>query len=91
MASRGLVSLWACASNSDSVRSAQSAAHTASARRSASLRVKAPGWRSIPKDSLIGEPRLCCHLTDPDACDKCGRGPLDARRVRPLVYTIREC
>lgn len=33
--------------DSHSVRSAQSAAHTASTRRSSSLSVKAPGWRSI--------------------------------------------
>ncbi len=63
MASRGRVSLWACASNSDSVRSAQSAAHTASTRRSASLRVKAPGWRSIPNDSPISGPG--CVVTSP--------------------------
>ena len=48
MASRGRVSLGACASNSGSVRSAQSAAHTASTRRSSSLRVRAPGCRSMP-------------------------------------------
>jgi hypothetical protein len=48
MASRGRVSLGAWASNSDSVRSAQSAAHTASTRRSSSLSVKAPGGRFIP-------------------------------------------
>jgi|GEM_PF-6222000 len=35
----------ACRSNCDNVRSAQSAAQTASTRRSSSLRVKAPGWR----------------------------------------------
>jgi hypothetical protein len=42
MASRGRVSLGALASNSDSVRSAQSAAHTASTRRSSSLSVRHP-------------------------------------------------
>jgi hypothetical protein len=76
MASRGRVSLWACASNSDSVRSAQSAAHTASTR----LAFHTQGFSHR-------RTRLCCQLTDPDARDKCGCGPLDARRVRPLVYT----
>ena len=54
MASRGRVSLGACASNSDSLRSAQSAAHAASTRRSPSLSVNAPGWRFLRKDSPIG-------------------------------------
>ena len=74
MASRGRVSLGAWASNSDSVRSAQSAAHTASTRRSASLRVKAPGWCSIPRILSSMDPPVLSPLRS--RCpDKCGCGP----------------
>jgi hypothetical protein len=48
IASRGRLSLGACVSNRGSVRSATSAAHTASTRRSSSLSVNVPGWRAIP-------------------------------------------
>jgi len=52
----GRVSLGAIASNSDTIRSAQSTAHDAKTRRSSSLKVKAPGRRSLPMESPVGCP-----------------------------------
>jgi hypothetical protein len=43
-------------SNSDNVRSAQSAAHTASTRRSSSLSVNAPCWRPMSRILATADP-----------------------------------
>jgi len=67
MASPGRVSLGAYAPNSDTVRSAQSAANTASTRRSSSLSVNPPGWRSIQRFSR----RLTrLSITSPVPCER---------------------